>query len=285
MSNDSYGELAVAGSVVRVRYSAATDQGSIRAVNEDSLLAAPPFWIVADGMGGHAHGDLASQAAIAAFAEAPLGAPALRRDLLDMVRAANEAVRRLPGDGVAGTTLAGVAIVDDEGSGPHWMTINIGDSRTYVWNGRQLEQQSIDHSVVQELLDSGELADEDAAFAHPQRNVITRALGAAVTVEADVWLVPLTARQTFLLCTDGLTKELSDDEIARIIVFHDQQADVDLAGPTLAERLVGAAIAAGGRDNISVVVVESELVGAPALDLDDTIDRDHSLFEDTVPRP
>lgn len=285
MSNDTEGELLVAGSVVRVRYSAATDRGSIRAVNEDSLLASPPFWMVADGMGGHEHGDLASQAAIAAFAGVPRGGPLLRRDLLDMVRAANEAVRGLPGEGVAGTTLAGVAIVEDEGSGPHWMTINIGDSRTYVWNGRQLTQQSIDHSVVQELLDAGELVDQQAAFQHPQRNVITRALGAAVDVEADVWLVPLAARQTFLLCTDGLTKELNDDEIARIIVFHNQQSDVDVSGLTLAGRLVGAAVAAGGRDNITVVVVESELVGASTTSLDDTLDRDHSLFEDTVPRP
>lgn len=285
MSNDTHDELALANAVVRVRYSAATDRGSIRAVNEDSLWAAPPFWVVADGMGGHEHGDLASQAAVAAFAQAPRGRPALRRDLLDVVQAANSAVRELPGDGVAGTTLSGVAIVEDDGGGPHWMTINIGDSRTYTWNGRQLEQQSRDHSVVQELIDAGELQNEHEAYDHPQRNVITRALGASAAVEADVWLVPLTSRQTFLLCTDGLTKELSDDEIARIIVFHDQQTGHDETGPTIAERLVAAAIAAGGRDNITVVVVESTLEGEPTLDADDTIDRNLSLFDDTMPRP
>src|SRR5690606_9407700 len=154
-------------------------------------------------------------------------------------------------------TLTGVAIVDLDGAGAHWMTFNVGDSRTYQWDGRRLEQQSVDHSAVQELVASG-VIDASEAASHPQRNVVTRALGADDEVEPDVWLVPLRGHQTFLLCSDGLTKELDDDEIARIIAFHDQQSAREPDGPTLPERLVGAAIAAGGRDNVTVVIVESE---------------------------
>lgn len=285
MSGDNHEELTLDGFVVRVRHSATTDRGSVRALNEDSFLASAPFWIVADGMGGHDHGELASQAAVAVFSDALRDGPSDSRTVLSLLNDANEAVRALPGDGVAGTTLSGIAIVAVDGAGPHWMAFNIGDSRTYAWNGRVLEQQSVDHSVLQELQDAGEQFTEEQARAHPQRNVITRALGASASVEADVWLLPVRGRQTFLLCTDGLTKELPDDEIARIIVFADQQAQRDIDGPTLAERLVGAAVAAGGSDNATVVVVEAELVGETRLDLDDTLDRDTALFEETVPRP
>jgi len=135
---------------------------------------------------------------------------------------------------------------------------------------------------VQELIAAGVISPAEAAL-HPQRNVVTRALGAEDEIEPDVWLVPLRGRQTFLLCSDGLTKELDDEEIARIIVFHDQQASREPDGPTLAERLVGAAVAAGGRDNVTVVVVESEVPDG-AFDPEETIDRDPRLLEDTMPR-
>lgn len=284
MTDEAREELAIGSSIVRVIHSGHSDRGPSRKHNEDSFLAAPPFWLVADGMGGHAHGDLASQAVVAAFA-ASSDADVLRpTEVLDALRAANVAVRELPGERLSGTTLSGVAIVDLDGGGPHWMAFNVGDSRTYCWDGRRLTQQSVDHSAVQELIDAGMLSPAEAA-AHPQRNVVTRALGADEDVEADIWLLPLRGRQTFVLCTDGLTKELDDDEISRIITFHHQQAGRDDDGPTLAERLVGAAIAAGARDNVTVVVVESELVGEPVPDLEDTLDRDFALLEDTLPRP
>ncbi|WP_227000590.1 PP2C family protein-serine/threonine phosphatase [Protaetiibacter intestinalis] len=275
-------EFAIGDIAVHLRYAGDSNVGSVRANNEDSFLAAPPFWIVADGMGGHAHGDLASRSAVQAFEALAAGSATNARAVVDAVRAANAAVRELREETIAGTTLTGVALVDIEGAGPHWMTFNVGDSRTYSWDGRRLEQQSVDHSAVQELLDAGIITPAEAA-AHPQRNVVTRALGAEAEVEADVWLLPLRGRQTFLLCSDGLTKELDDEEIARIIVFHDQQAAREPDGPTLAERLVGAAIAAGGRDNVTVVVVESELAGVPG-ELGETVDRDPRLFEDTMPR-
>ncbi|QEO10660.1 PP2C family protein-serine/threonine phosphatase [Protaetiibacter larvae] len=282
MSVESREEFAIGDVVVQLRHAGHSDVGSVRAANEDSFLAAAPFWVVADGMGGHAHGDLASRAAVSAFAEARTGSPATARAVLEAIRAANAAVTALRDDALSGTTLTGVALVDIEGAGPHWMAFNVGDSRTYSWDGRQLEQQSVDHSAVQELIDAGLILPVDAVT-HPQRNVVTRALGADAEVEPDIWLLPVRGRQSFLLCSDGLTKELDDDEIARIIVFHDQQAAREPDGPTLAERLVGAAIAAGGRDNVTVVVVESELTGETP-DPEETIDRDRRLLEDTMPR-
>jgi len=282
VSVETRDEFAIGDAIVRLRHAGHSDVGAVRSSNEDSFLAAPPFWIVADGMGGHAHGDLASRSAVEVFERARSAGAVSARAVLAAVRDANAAVLSLREDALSGTTLTGVAIVDIEGAGPHWMTFNVGDSRTYLWDGRRLEQQSIDHSAVQELVAAGVITPADAA-AHPQRNVVTRALGAESEVEPDVWLVPLRGRQTFLLCSDGLTKELDDDEIARIIVFHDQQASREPEGPTLPERLVGAAIAAGGRDNVTVVVVESELP-EEAVDLEETVDRHPRLLEDTMPR-
>jgi len=282
VSVETRDEFAIGNAIVRLRHAGHSDVGAVRSSNEDSFLAAPPFWIVADGMGGHAHGDLASRSAVEVFERARSAGAASARDVLAAVQEANAAVLSLREDTLSGTTLTGVAIIDIEGAGPHWMTFNVGDSRTYLWDGRRLEQQSIDHSAVQELVAAGVITPADAA-AHPQRNVVTRALGAESEVEPDVWLVPLRGRQTFLLCSDGLTKELDDDEIARIIVFHDQQASREPDGPTLPERLVGAAIAAGGRDNVTVVVVESELP-EEAVDFEETVDRHPRLLEDTMPR-
>lgn len=275
-------EIAAGEATVVVRHSGFSDVGAIRAANEDSFLAASPFWIVADGMGGHADGDLASQAAVAAFARIRTGAAARARDVLAAVRDASAAVHGLQRGTISGTTLTGVAVVDVDGAGPHWMAFNIGDSRTYSWDGRVLRQQSVDHSAVQELVDAGVIAASEASR-HPQRNVVTRALGADPDVEADVWLLPLRGHQTFLLCSDGLTKELDDAEIARIIGFHEDRMAAGETSPSLAERLARAAIAAGGRDNVTVVVVESQLHGT-TFDPEDTIDRDPRLLEDTIPR-
>ncbi len=274
-------EFAIGDVAVQLRYEGASDVGAVRAANEDSFLAAPPFWIVADGMGGHAHGELASRSAVEVFDRVRAGGDVGARAVLAAVQAANDAVVGLRTDSISGTTLTGVAIVDIEGAGPHWMAFNVGDSRTYSWDGRRLEQQSIDHSAVQELVAAGLISPEEAGE-HPQRNVVTRALGAEREVDPDIWLLPLRGRQTFLLCSDGLTKELDDEEIARIIVFHDQQSSREPDGPTLAERLVGAAVAAGGRDNVTVVIVEST-VEQEAPDPEETVDRDRRL-EDTIPR-
>jgi serine/threonine protein phosphatase PrpC len=295
MSIDERLELRLPGATVRFRFAAHSDRGVVRVVNEDSLLARMPLFVVADGMGGHSFGDRASQAAIAAFGDeiAP-GVPATPQRVLDTITLANENVLALTAgdefDGsISGTTLTGVAFVDvGEDANYHWMAFNVGDSRIYSWDGRTLAQLSVDHSAVQELVDLGHITRREAER-HPDRNIVTRALGADAEVDPDVWLQPATGHQRFLLCSDGLTKELDDDEIARILVVHDGEQLRPGGGTplTIAERLVNAAVSAGGNDNVTVVVVESEVVGVrSALHGDDTLDRTvvSRQLEETSPR-
>ncbi|MEP6478782.1 MAG: protein phosphatase 2C domain-containing protein [Rhodoglobus sp.] len=280
-------ELDFGDETLRFTVCAASDVGAVRKINEDSLLASPPVFVVADGMGGHSFGDRASQAAIAAFAGVfPTDAPARPAEVLETIAAANTAVCELTdwaGETrtISGTTLTGVALVTvGAGENRHWMAFNIGDSRVYSWDGRTLAQLSVDHSVVQELVDAGVISKADAAT-HPERNVVTRALGAAVDVDPDIWLLPALGRQTFLICSDGLTKELGDDEIAFRIAGHELGST-----ETIAEELVSAAIAAGGSDNVSVVVVEAELIGVAQVASDETREREpiSPYLEDTRPR-
>jgi serine/threonine protein phosphatase PrpC len=280
--------IASARASSSVVVSASSDTGMVRAVNEDSYLAAGPIFLVADGMGGHNAGDQASQAVRTTFGEAfPDDVPATTAGVLAAIKSSNNAVRAISGDdgvgrAMSGTTLAGVALVTSGDSGLlHWMAFNIGDSRIYSWDGRSLAQLSVDHSAVQELVEAGVITDEEAVL-HPDRNVITRAIGASEHVDADVWLLPANRRQSFLMCSDGLTKELGDEQIARILAEHPD----DPAGPSLAQVLVEAALAAGGRDNVTVVVVESITTGSDVDgDNDETVDRvSLEVFEDTRPR-
>ena len=287
-------ELVLPDSVVRISASACTDRGAVRSVNEDSYLADGPCFVVADGMGGHEHGDLASRAAVIAFAERfPSDEPATAERVLDAIDEANRAVIDLADQrgiaGTCGTTLTGVALVD-VGDVAHWMAFNVGDSRVYRWDGRRLDQLTVDHSDVQERIDRGELTPEQARD-DPRRNIVTKALGADDDVDPDVWIMPARARQTFLVCSDGLTRELDDDEIARIITFHAAQSARESPPIALAARLVGAAVAAGGHDNVTVVVVESELDVDDRDELavhptDDTSERGAlpPVLEDTLPR-
>ncbi|SDK67946.1 Serine/threonine protein phosphatase PrpC [Cryobacterium psychrotolerans] len=251
--------------VVRLVFSARSDVGSVRAVNEDSVMAQCPVFLVADGMGGHARGDLASQTVIRVFDEhIEADVPSTPERILDAIHSSNDAVRDLSavddiGAAVSGTTLAGVAFVDaGENEGFHWMAFNVGDSRIYTWDGSALEQLSVDHSAVQEMVDAG-LITAEAAEKHPERNVITRAIGADEFVDTDVWLLSATGRQAFLVCSDGLTKELDSDDITRVLAAHTDAAE---GRGNVADALVDEAIARGGRDNITVVFVES-LLGPP----------------------
>lgn len=272
------------GSAV-IAHSAQTDVGRVRTVNEDAFLAEAPVYLVADGMGGHARGDAASSTVVETFRRhIEAGRPSSPEQVLDAIHTSNEAVRELSEEGeegtaVAGTTLTGVALVDaGDGAGLHWMVFNIGDSRVYSWDGRTLQQISVDHSAVQELVDAGLITADDAER-HPDRNVITRAIGADEVVDPDVWLIPAAGRQVFLICSDGLSKEVDDERLAHILAGDTGHA----AG--LAGELVDAALEHGGRDNITVIVVESELGSAD--DDETTRDRARSLApdaEDTTPR-
>jgi serine/threonine protein phosphatase PrpC len=284
VSTDDEGSASLPHGSAIVAYSARSDVGRVRTVNEDSYLAVAPVYLVADGMGGHARGDAASRTVLETFRrhlEPDQGATP--EQVLDAIHSSNDAVRALSGVGeegtaVAGTTLAGVALVDAGDGELRWMVFNIGDSRVYTWDGRRLDQVSVDHSAVQELVDAG-VIDASEAERHPDRNVITRALGADEFVEPDVWLLPAAGRQVFLVCSDGLTKEVDDDEIARVLAGGGGHA----AG--LAGELVELALERGGRDNVTAVVVESETGDAPA---DDETTRDRLDAADpgqTAPRP
>ena len=266
---------------VELRACARSETGSVRAVNEDSFVAEPPVFIVADGMGGHERGDRASQT-IARVLRERLVTDRLptSADVIEAISAANTAVRALVSETgqplVSGSTLSGVVLVgDDAGTATHWMTVNVGDSRLYTWNGRVLEQLTVDHSAVQELVDAGVIT-EAAARVHPERNVITRAVGAADRIEPDIWLLPVLSDETFLVCSDGLTKELDDATIAAVLASHGDDHSV-------AQQLVDAANAAGGQDNITAIVVGATLVGRGS-DVDSTLDRLAELV-DTVTTP
>ncbi|WP_285117223.1 protein phosphatase 2C domain-containing protein [Leifsonia sp. fls2-241-R2A-40a] len=231
-----------------------SDTGAVRHVNEDSALAEDPVFVVADGMGGHARGDLASRTAVESLARTlQPGTRPTPDEVMIAIDEANAAVRSLSGAdesgaAVAGTTLTGIVRVRvPELAAEQWMVVNVGDSRVYLWNGHDLRQLTVDHSAVQELVDAGLITDEQAAV-HPERNVITRALGAEDFVETDSELIPEEGRQVFLICSDGLTRELSDRRIAEILAQ---------GHPDPAAALVDAANQAGGHDNITVIVVET----------------------------
>lgn len=266
----------------RVSATAASDRGRVRAVNEDTLLSEHPVYVVADGMGGHARGDEASRRAVAALADLRGTAPG-PAEVLAAIAAANDSVIAIGHEpderpaGLAGTTLTGVVLVD---AGlppvPHWMALNIGDSRVYTWDGRDLRQVSTDHSAVQELVDAGVIS-PDEARQHPDRNVITKALGVVAELTPDVWLIPLRPGHGFVVCSDGLSKELADVEIAEAL------ARFQPGDRTIAEVLVDLALERGGHDNVSVIVVE---VDGAAHAHEASATRDAPVVpEETVPRP
>jgi len=235
---------------ITVAHGSATDTGLRRRINEDSFLAAPPLFLVADGMGGHQAGEVASMLVIEEFARLA-GLPSVTIEQVQLALA--HARRRVaevplpPGAG-AGTTLSGVVIASVDGEG-YWLAINLGDSRTYRLSGGVLEQISVDHSVVQELIDSGEL-DELSATTDSRRNVITRAIGGGSDAEPDYWLIPADEGDRLLVCSDGLSGELDRAAIEAILgaEAHPQAA---------ATRLVHEAMLRGGRDNITAIVVDA----------------------------
>ncbi len=274
MSSDFAASIATSAGELEIRGSAATDVGLVRAVNEDAYYAGTPVYLVADGMGGHSYGDLASSTVAEVFGEV-FGAhqqPTTPEAVIEAVDAANTRIQELMANGsepdaIAGTTVSGVALVDIDPDGdtdiaPYWMIFNVGDSRVYGWNGKSVVQITVDHSAVQELVYLGIITEEEA-LVHPDRNVITRAVGSDTQVQTDLWLMPVQGHQLFVICSDGLTKELSDDEIGTII----QDYAVESGAPrTLAQTLIDRAIERGGRDNITVVAVESTAVAAEGVE-------------------
>ncbi len=238
----------------RLRAASATDVGRRRDRNEDAVLVRHPVFAVADGMGGHAHGDVASRFVVEQLdqlaergATEPLSTDdvmaALREANRQMVQASAAAEDRRP----MGTTACGLAVVEVDGE-TRWAVFNIGDSRVYRYADGELQQVSVDHSEVAELVQAGVL-DPAHAEAYPRRNVVTRSLGHEPMLEVDLWVSPLAPGERYLLCSDGLTVELSDEQVAALLgAGEDPQ--------TTADRLVAAALEAGGRDNVTVAVVD-----------------------------
>jgi len=153
----------------------------------------------------------------------------------------------LTGDRQGGTTVAGVATVEDEGR-PSWLVFNVGDSRVYRWADGVLHQVTADHSVVQELLVEGRVTPDEVAR-HPERNVLTRALGTGRRPDPDLWILPAGPSDRFVICTDGLTRDVPANRIAELL---SQEPDARRA----ASALVAEALLNGGHDNVSVVVVD-----------------------------
>ncbi len=279
--------MVLSAATAHFTFSARSDVGNVRKVNEDSFAVQSPVYFVADGMGGHAHGDVASQTVVRVFDEhIEEDLPSTPERILDAIHSANDAVRDLStvddhGTAVSGTTLAGVAFVDaGDDVGYHWMAFNIGDSRIYTWDGRTLAQLSVDHSAVQEMVEAGLISADDAEQ-HPERNVITRAIGADEFVDADVWLLPASGRHAFLICSDGLTKELDTVDIARVLAAHEGSVS---GHQSLADVLVEEAVSRGGRDNVTAVFVES-VFGPRSEETKSTRERGmHERLEDTKPR-
>lgn len=220
--------------------------GRVRTHNEDAVLLSPPLFAVADGLGGHQAGEIASTVAIEALMEAaPRRADA--KALGRAARTANGAVLDAAADGYGrsgmGTTLT-AAIVD----GTRIAVAQVGDSRAYLYHSGELEPITEDHSMVADLVRQGSLSAAEARE-HPQRSIITRALGSDPNMYADTFEVTADVGDKLLLCSDGLTSMLTDAQITDVLgSFRDPQSTV--------RALVDAANAAGGHDNISVVVVE-----------------------------
>ena len=260
---------------VRLNVAAVTDRGLKRAANEDSYLADGPAFVVADGMGGYESGDRASAAVVAAFRERFGGLPwgelsGVNDALIDADdRVAEVAAGTTRG---AGSTATGVVLVEHEGY-PFWLVFNVGDSRVYRQAGGVLEQLTTDHSLGRELVARGELR-EDQLATYENRNVITRAIGAVDSL-ADSWLVPVVDGDRLLLCSDGLHGEVDDESIRAILAMNGQP---ETAGQVLVDR----AKDHGGRDNITVVVIDV-LAGGIVDGGDETTGVVRPAVEDTLP--
>ncbi|MFD7309945.1 PP2C family protein-serine/threonine phosphatase [Promicromonospora sp. NPDC059942] len=258
-------------------WGAASHQGRRRSLNEDGYLATGRVFFVADGMGGHEAGEVASAEALSAIsglADVERVEPALVEAFLEAAQQRVRAIETESGN-APGTTLTGV-LVDEREDVPYWLFVNVGDSRTYILSNGVLSQVSVDHSEVQELVDAGTIT-MDEARRHPRRNVITRALGAQQDVRADFRYIPVTLHDRVLICSDGLTGELTDEQITTILL---EQPDPERA----AGHLVNAAIQAGGRDNITVVVVDVTGVDDQTIGSSTAPRAGAEPDEDTLPR-
>jgi protein phosphatase len=253
----------------RLRTAAATDVGYLRATNQDVALATDDLAAVADGMGGHLGGEVAARIAVEQLLEAHRS-DRTTDGLVAAVRAANSAVyRRSRSDRSLrgmGTTLTAAAFVADEPNGQARLAlVNVGDSRAYLVDRpeRVIHKLTKDHSVVEEMVRSGELSPDEAAV-HPHRHILTRALGIEPRIEPDCWELQLAAGSRVLICSDGLTNELDEQEIADVLLGEPD-------GEKAAAELVDQALRHGGSDNVTVVVLDVLGEGGSVMAGDDVV--------------
>lgn len=225
-----------------------TNVGLKRTLNEDALLAKFPVFVVADGMGGHQAGEVASATAVSSLASLVDKSNLVARDVVEAVRAAQTQVSGLSdgSDGGAGTTLTGVVAVRSVSGELSWLIINIGDSRTYRLVGQNFQRLTTDHSHVQELIDANQIT-EEAALTHPSRNVITKALGDRSS-EGDFWMSPIVRGERIVVVSDGATEGVLDRELLEVVGA--PEPDVAVAS------VIDQALGKGGTDNITVIVVD-----------------------------
>ena len=217
-------------------------------MNEDSYLALPPLFAVADGMGGHGAGDLASRLAIETMTSAARIRPLSPEGVLAALDGANRAIVTYEGARGMGTTITGLALLETPGGTEQLMVFNVGDSRVYRLSGGHLDQVTVDHSEVQELVKAGVIT-RDQARIHPRRNIVTRALGTTPASRPDYWLLTAAAGDRYLICSDGLYSEVPDEHIASLLANGGSPQ-------ATADALVAAAEVAGGHDNITVIVID-----------------------------
>ncbi len=263
--------------MAHLNWGSATHPGQIRPQNEDNLLAIEGVFVVADGMGGHEAGEVASQIAVERVrADMDIDGLPEASTVVDSITNANGDIFRAaianPGQAGMGTTLTALAVIGDKLAGrgapnldvnddPGEVTpvtpaepsealvlANVGDARTYLLRHDRMRRVTVDHSYVQELVATGHISQEEART-HPRRNIITRALGIEPDVKVDWWTLPLIRGDRFLLCSDGLVDEVDDAVIKETLTTLTDPQEA-------AERLVDQANEAGGRDNITVIVVD-----------------------------
>jgi protein phosphatase len=233
-------------------------------------------------MGGHSAGKLASETAVQVFADRAGEIPFELSDVPELLQAANDRIREIGRDEgyeVIGTTLSGIVLVDNGGEDT-LLLFNVGDSRCYeVNNGGDLVQLTVDHSYVQELIDRGDIS-EDEARTHPDRNVVSRAVGLEDTVLADFWLLPRAGASRFLLCSDGLTNELDESYIAATLQTEPDPGDVSAL-------LMNSVAETPARDNTTLIVLDTKWFDAEGDEADDDLGTtvEPKFLADVKPEP
>ena len=258
---------------MKLSWGAASHVGMVRQQNEDAYVAESNVFAVADGMGGHNAGEVASALAVDGLRRAAAAGFSAAEGLVAAINTTNATIHEASGGlseqrGMGTTLTALVPLPATDGEPQRVVVANVGDSRIYLWRGDELKQVSADHSYVQELLSEGLITAEEARI-HPRRNIVTRALGIEGDVNADSWVLPMVVGDRYVLCSDGLVDEVDDEEIATIL-------RTSINPQVAADHLVRVANEHGGRDNTTVVVVDI---------LADTATANQSPPESSAPSP